>query len=172
MRIRSTGAERMSKKIRKFAADFPSLAADAAREAAYEIAIPEMQSELTAKRHVWTGKLRDSLMAHTTMKGDLGKDQKYVSLIIDYGKLPYADNFELGGNHRDWPMSKLRPWIQAKNGLTPQEAAKVAKKIQRSLYNKGAEPHPILKLVWARIEAQWFSRYSQKLQEIMRVMKP
>jgi hypothetical protein len=167
MRIRTTGAERLSRKLRKFAIDAPQYAAQAAVEAAYQEVIPEIHDALEKGNHIWTRKLKESVRAVALQLGSGGKTQKYISLQIDYSGLPYAEKFEKGGKHGDYPMARLRSWVAAKNNLDPQEAAKVARKIQRKLYRDGAKSYPILETVWERTKDRWFTQYSLKMRALM-----
>lgn len=167
MRIRTTGAERLSRKMRKFAIEAPQFAARASVEAAYETVIPEIHAALDRGKHVWTKKLKESVRAVALQQNAGGTTQKYVSLQIDYSGLPYAERFEKGGKHGDYPIARLRDWVAAKNNLDPEEAAKVARKIQRKLYRDGAKSYPILETVWEQTKDRWFTLYSVKLRAFM-----
>lgn len=166
--IRTTGAERLSRRLRKFVKENKRIAATCGVEAAREILIPFAQDLFDEPpfTHIWKGRLVRNLKAFAVY------NTQYPSVEFSYGRSSttlHAANFESGGPHGDWPFHRMWKWVFEKwnrNGanLTEDEAkAKAQALINRFESGDPPEEWNILGRTWESKQDEWFQSYRDRL---------
>lgn len=150
--FQTTNAQKLAKKIRNLAKDYPEIAAQAIKEAAEETFVPALQNAMEnggpngqagANRkygrftHNWKGDLTASIGAEIVGKG------KFPSIRVGFDdSVEYAGQFLAGGMHGDYEdIPRLTQWLMDKDKITKKEARYAAKLIRMHLRRFGQEPY-------------------------------
>jgi hypothetical protein len=128
-------------------------------------------------KNAWKGSLKDSLRARTTRKSEKGgPQQKYSSLIIEYGPTKdtvsskgYWKRFESGGKHGDWPLKRMAKWMEDKFGIKEKKMAFAAARsfIKNYLEVHGAEEYKLLENAWSDSKEQFIVEWRTNLRNEM-----
>ena len=177
--IRFHGIEKITPRIRKLAAEFPGKAAQAMRDAAEMTVAERVRQELATNQNGnkfppnWKGDLSSSVRVRTTRKSVKGGDQKYASVIIEYG--PYSGSvsskgywkrFEAGGQHGDWPHERIKKWGIEKFQWPEDIAGAIAARFIKYLETHGAKQYPIMETAWEYSRQEFIDEWRANLSVV------
>lgn len=152
---------RPSKNLQVLSQQVPVIVLKAIVDVGNRILVQRIKEEIKRKDIVFTGKWLDSQKIEGSIVGG--------EVVVGLGSrnVPYGSRLELGGPPYRTSKDKLAKWAMKKFGMNEQKASSVARRMVKSIGEKGTKPHPAILTVWRDQKTNFFSQTVKSIKRQM-----